>query len=90
MTIATGAVRSALVRLAKNSGAGQGIIFELGALPREQLFDTSIASRRVSNSPGPVFALHRVDDRRNLLNGLALAEHRLVQADSRSALEIEL
>ena len=32
---------------------------------------------------------HGVHDRRNLINGLALAKQRLIQADSRSALKID-
>ena len=62
-------------------------IFELGALPREQRFVLRLVETREQQPTR--LRLHGVYDRRNLIDGLALAKQRLIQADSRSALKID-
>ena len=62
-------------------------IFQLGALPREQPFVLRLIETREQQPTR--LRLHGVYYRRNLINGLALAKERLIQADSRSAIKID-
>lgn len=61
--------------------------FEFGAVAHEKGFVFRLVETGEQHTTR--FRPHCVHDRRNLVNSLALAEQRLVQADSRSALEID-
>ena len=76
------------MRVAKNRGAREGVVFELGAVAREKGF----VLRPVETGEQHMtrLRLYGVYYCRNLVNSLALAEQRFVQADSCSALEIDL
>ena len=75
------------MRVAKNGGAGEGVVVEFGAVAREKGFILRLVETGEQHTTR--LRPHGVHDRRNLVNSLALAEQRLIQADSRSALEID-
>jgi hypothetical protein len=75
------------MRVAKNGGAREGIVLELSAVARKK--GIIFRSIKTGEQHAPRLRSHGVHDRRDLIDSLALAEQRLVQTDSRSALEID-
>src|SRR5262249_40807375 len=71
----------------QNRGAGKGIVVQLGALSRAQRFIFRLV-QTCKQQPARLL-LHSVHDRRDLIDGLALAKERLIQADPRSAIKID-
>ncbi len=69
------------------AGRERELVFELSAVARKKGFILRSIEAREQHAPR--LRSHGVHDRRNLVDSLALAEQRLVQADSRSALEID-
>ena len=65
----------------------RGSIFQIGAMARAKGFVLRLVETGEQHTTRLRF--DGVHDRRNLVDGLAFAEQRLVQADSRSALEID-
>ena len=75
------------VRFAKNGRARKGVEFEFSAVARDQRLMLLSIETREQHPARP--RSDGVDDRRNLVNGLAFAKQRLIQANSRSTLKID-
>jgi hypothetical protein len=87
MTTATGAMAQRRMRVAENAGAREGVVVELRAAARKKGFILQSIEPGEQHATG--LRSHGVHDRRDLLDSLALAEQRLIQSDSSSALEID-